>query len=206
MRNGVFTQAYIALIALEGGYANVATDRGGETYRGISRRFWPDWEGWMLVDSLKEPGDSNSDINETLENSGDLAIKVQAFYRKNFWEPLNCDLLPELIAEELFDTAVNQGVGTAAKYLQEAVNLLNLNGKIFKDIKVDGAIGPMSLAAFDAVRISIGNRYGVDRFQRTFIKVLDGLQFERYRSIVERDQSQEVNFFGWVSNRVGNVG
>lgn len=205
MRNGVFTQAYVAMIALEGGYANAATDRGGETYRGISRRFWPEWEGWARVDQLKQPGDSISDINEACENDGNLAIMVQAFYRKNFWEPLNCDKLPEAIAEELFDTAVNQGVRTAGKYFQQATNFLNKNGKTFKDIKEDGAIGPMSLAAFDAVRINY-SKYGAQNFERTFIKVLDGLQFERYKHIVDNDPTQEINFFGWISKRVGNVG
>lgn len=205
MKNGVFIEAYIAMITLEGGYSNHAADRGGETYRGISRKFWPQWEGWARIDQLKEPGDSIADINESCENDGKLAIMVQSFYRTNFWEPLNCDKLPHDVAHELFDTAVNQGVSTAGRYFQESVNFLNRGGSIFKNIKVDGKIGPVTLAAFDAVRI-FHSRYRAQRFVRAFIKCLDGFQFMRYHDITKNDESQEVFFFGWIDKRIGNVG
>jgi len=189
----------------EGGYAHRASDLGGETWRGISRKNWPGWPGWKIIDRLKEPGDSVEDIDATLGLDASLPELVQKFYFKNFWKPLNCDHLPQSIAAELFDTGVNQGVGTAGKYLQKAVNYLNNNGKIFKDITQDGAVGPMTLAAFDAARL-YWSRYGARVFNRTFIKILDGLQFERYASIVEDLPGQEVNFFGWINNRIGNVG
>ena len=37
----------------EGGYANVSGDLGGETYRGISRKNFPSWNGWEIVDEKK---------------------------------------------------------------------------------------------------------------------------------------------------------
>ena len=46
--------------------------------------------------------------------------------------------ISEPVAVELFDTAVNQGVHAAVKYLQGALNLLNANQKIFPDIMKDG--------------------------------------------------------------------
>lgn len=193
------------MLGKEGGYSNRASDLGGETYKGISRVHWPNWAGWPVVDQLKEPGDSVADINQTLDDAPELNMLVQKFYFDHFWQAVGCDKLPADIADEVFDTAVNQGTGTSAKYLQEAVNLLNNNGSIVKDLKVDGVVGPVSLAAFDMVRIHYSRRFGAHVFTKTFIKVLDGLQFERYRDICKRMPGQEVNFFGWINQRIGNA-
>lgn len=191
------------LMAVEGGYSNVATDRGGETYKGISRKHWPDWDGWHLIDEIKTCTTQPTELDRELRVNAELTLAVCEFYLLNFWNPLRADSLPDAIAFELFDTAVNQGLGTAGKYFQEAVNLLNKNATLFKDVAMDGKIGPMSLAAFDAVQMH-WKRYGAQRFVRTFIKILDGLQFERYRSLAERHPDQEYNFYGWISNRIGN--
>ena len=37
----------------ESGYANVSGDLGGETYRGITRKNFPKWDGWKIVDENK---------------------------------------------------------------------------------------------------------------------------------------------------------
>ena len=34
----------------EGGYANMEGDSGGETYKGISRKWFPKWEGLKIID------------------------------------------------------------------------------------------------------------------------------------------------------------
>ena len=201
-----FIRAFETMVGHEGGYSNRASDRGGMTWRGISRKNFPNWEGWKLIDNLIEPGDSDADINATLKLDAKLPELERVFYKENFWDVLKAELLPLTIASELFDTAVNQGAGTAAQYLQEAVNALNNNGSIYKDIKVDGGIGPVTLAAFDAVRIHYATRYGADAFNRTFVKVLDGFQFIRYQHIIVNDPSQEVNYFGWVNKRIGSHG
>ncbi len=46
-----FTQAYNLTSAHEGGYVNDAIDRGGETYRGISRVYHSSWKGWSNIDA-----------------------------------------------------------------------------------------------------------------------------------------------------------
>lgn len=206
MRKGNFITAYIALLAVEGGYSNKASDLGKETYKGISRRNWPNWEGWVIVDALKDVNVSDKENTRLLDDEPRLNGLVQHFYKTEFWDRLYADELPEGIAEELFDTAVNQGLPTASRYLQEAINLLNLNGRVFKDIGEDGKIGPMSKAAFDAVRLYYTKRYGQGLFERNFVKVLDGLQFMKYHDICEARPNQEVNFFGWINQRIDNVG
>ena len=37
----------------EAGWVNNPKDKGGETYRGISRKFNPNWNGWALIDKSK---------------------------------------------------------------------------------------------------------------------------------------------------------
>ncbi|MBW1801582.1 MAG: hypothetical protein JRJ85_12745, partial [Deltaproteobacteria bacterium] len=41
-----FDEAFEKTTAIEGGYVFDPDDAGGETYKGISRRFNPSWGGW----------------------------------------------------------------------------------------------------------------------------------------------------------------
>lgn len=41
----IFEKAYDPVRQWEGGWCNVEGDRGGETYAGIARNFWPGWPG-----------------------------------------------------------------------------------------------------------------------------------------------------------------
>ena len=45
-----FEYAIERLFGLEGGYARHPADPGGETYRGISRRYHPEWSQWADID------------------------------------------------------------------------------------------------------------------------------------------------------------
>jgi len=57
-------------------------------------------------------------------------------YERDYWQPICGDSLPPRLAICVFDTAVNQGIGTAAKLLQSVVGA-----------HVDGIIGPATIAA-----------------------------------------------------------
>src|ERR1035441_4044145 len=48
-----FNAAHQQVMGNEGGYANNPADAGGETYKGIARKFWPQWCGWKYVDGVK---------------------------------------------------------------------------------------------------------------------------------------------------------
>jgi hypothetical protein len=41
-------------LGYEGEWVNDPDDRGGETYRGISRVHWPKWAGWAIIDAEKQ--------------------------------------------------------------------------------------------------------------------------------------------------------
>lgn len=48
-----FNDAFKKLVKTEGSYVCDSDDSGGETYRGISRRYNPKWEGWNIIDTYK---------------------------------------------------------------------------------------------------------------------------------------------------------
>lgn len=168
-------------------------DRGGETYRGIARKFWPTWSGWERIDNYKKMyGDHLIKFISTPEARAALAPDVYDFYKIEFFGRLSlANVHDQEITEEIFDTAVNCGSGTAGKMLQRALNYLNDNGAIFADLVEDGAIGPGTLAAITKVMTRPGGREGL-------LKALRGEQYAHYKGIVQADKGQERFFLGWL--------
>lgn len=195
-----FNLAYKITMAHEGSYSNDSRDRGGETYCGIARNYWPQWIGWALVDEIKH--NAGLKFIQALKEDEELGRLVMKFYNDEFWNRLLCGELDQDIANELFDTAVNQGTGTAWRYLQEALNLLNNNEKHYHDLLVDGKPGAQTLAAYRSymATASMAGRSN-EKNIRTLLKCLNGLQFAKYAEICKNSQSQEVYFYGWL-NRV----
>jgi lysozyme family protein len=112
-----FDEAFKIVIGHEGGYVNHPSDPGGETKFGVCKRAYP-----------------GEDIkNLTLE-------RAQQIYRRDYWDKLHADDLPKQVRFAVFDSAVNSGVGQAAKWLQRAVG-----------VKDDGIIGQGTLAAVRAM-------------------------------------------------------
>lgn len=108
-----FDEAFEIIVGHEGGYSNNPADPGGETKYGISKRAYP-----------------HEDIaNLTLERSKEL-------YRRDYWEKTSCHLMDPGLALIVFDAAINNGPGQAARWLQSALG-----------VTVDGAIGPATRAA-----------------------------------------------------------
>lgn len=188
-----FDIAFEATLQHEGGYAFVKGDNGGETYKGISRKFHPNWDGWVIVDNhksscyLKDPKDKIPHNYIIQDTKMDRAVRT--FYRDAFWVPLQCHRLTSaLLAAELFDTGVNMGQRTAVMILQQAVNLCCAH-YISQSLKEDGVIGPITLRVVNATYIL---------HPKTMLKIMNGLQFMRYISIVKYDESQAKFFRGWM--------
>jgi len=112
-----FDLAFERLIGIEGGYTTGDGDPGGETKWGISKRSYPQLE----IASL------------TREDARDI-------YRRDLWEKHRLGELPESVAFQVFDFAVNSGIETAVRKLQEAAGVAD-----------DGHIGPVTLAAVTAI-------------------------------------------------------
>jgi len=81
--------------------------------------------------------------------------------------------------------------------LQRALNALNRQEKDYQDLSQDGKLGPKTrdaLSKFLRFRGTLG--------ETVILRALNGLQLERYISIVEHREESEVFLFGWISHRV----
>lgn len=178
----IFKISFDRTIGIEGGYSNIASDRGGRTYKGIAERMWPDWPGWVIVNKHEPLKRYQVIASEALDRM------VEDFYRVNFWDMLRLGAIrSQDVADELFDTAVNMGVETAGRFLQQGLNLLNRDQRDYKNLEVDGDIGNNTLG--------IANGFANTP---ALLKTLNGLQFCRYRDICLKDPGQEANFAGWL--------
>jgi len=110
-----FDQAFEQLIGHEGGYVNDPRDPGGETNWGVSKRSYPAVD----IKALTIDG-------------------AKAIYRRDFWDRCRAPDLPPALRFDVFDGAVNSGVGQSVKWVQQAIGAT-----------ADGVLGPLSLAALN---------------------------------------------------------
>ncbi len=193
-----FLTAYHSTISFEGDYSCDPNDAGGETWKGISRRNFPLWQGWKIIDEIRRNTIPGKQFIEALKLDEELEELVVKFYQAVFWNKLNLDATGEhVISAEIFDTAVNQGLNSGGSYFQQALNLLNDNGKYYPDLDVDGDIGENTIKALKAY-MSVPGR-DRDRNVRTLLKMMNGLQFQRYVEICRSNPKQEVWVYGWMN-------
>ena len=140
------------------GYVNIPQDRGGLTKYGIAKN-------------------ANPQVN--VQNL-DLSQAMQVYFN-SYWLPSKCELIPYPIQIMHFDAAVNHGVKTACKMLQESVGAVP-----------DGVIGQVTLG-----KISQTN-------PRAIIDNLNNIRVARFNRIVQRDASQQMFLRGWL-NRAAAV-
>ena len=115
-----FEIAYKRTCKFEGGYVNDDADSGKETYKGISRTANPKWSGWKIIDSCKK----QKGFPKNLDNDQTLQSLVCQCYKENYWNPIWGDKLSnQEVANDLYDTAVNMGVGMSIKLAQRQFKL-----------------------------------------------------------------------------------
>ncbi len=181
-----FKLAFGIVMGIEGGYANDKDDRGGETYKGISRNNFPDWKGWAIIDGHKN---SPAGFEFMLETDIKLPYLVEQFYKTEFWDVLALDhVLHQKIAIELFDTGVNMGTGVAAVFIQDSLNVNNNNAKLYPDVKVDAKIGPVTVGYL--------NKHPRPE---DILKTLNVMQGAKYIEICKRNPKQEKFYRGWLT-------
>ena len=112
-----FNDCFTRLVKHEGGAVNNPADKGGLTNFGISQRSYP--------------GEDIAGL--TLE-------RAKAIYLRDFWGPAGCGAMPDGARLQVFDMAVNSGVGAAVKAVQRAVGTTP-----------DGILGPVTLQALQAM-------------------------------------------------------
>jgi lysozyme family protein len=114
-----FEKAFERTIGHEGSYVWNSQDPGGETKYGISRRSYP------------------------RENISEMTIeRARVIYERDFWVAAKCDEMPDKLAAEVFDAAVNSGIAQASRWLQRSLGVAD-----------DGIIGPVTLSAARACAV-----------------------------------------------------
>lgn len=167
-----------SILAVEGGYVNDPGDSGGETNFGIT------------VAVARQYGYSG----RMRDMPRGLAFDI---YSALYWDKVKADGLLALsaaVCEEVVDTGVNMGTGRAGKFLQRALNVLNKQGSLYRDLTVDGAVGPATINALRA--------YLDSRDEQTLVKALNCLQGAYYITLAERREKDESFVYGWLKNRV----
>lgn len=144
-----FDKCFDIVVGHEGSYSHDSHDPGGETMYGITRRDHPGaWaQGRPTIEQAKE------------------------IYRKQYWVPAGCDILPDGYDLAVFDMAINQGNQPAVMSLQKALG-----------VTIDGKVGPQTagaarvagkegLALFLAERaLRYAQTRGFDRYGRGWLK------------------------------------
>lgn len=105
--------------------SNHKTDRGGLTFCGITRKNYPNWPGWSVIDRGETP---------SLES-------VRQFYREEFWDRLH---LGEITSQAVAGSLLSFHVVTSSK----AATLL---AQAVVGATPDGVIGPKTIAAINAM-------------------------------------------------------
>lgn len=174
----------------EGGYSDHELDPGGKTYRGISRVYWPNWPGWEIIDTESGGLEDESTLRR-------LDRLVQEFYRGEFWTRFQGDKVADLsqeVATELLECSVNLGVHRCVEFLQEALNVLNLNQRAYMDLVVDGLLGPVTL---DRLRLYLDTRPpSRKKAEWRLLKVMNVQQGAHYFNQMKLHPDKE-EFRGW---------
>lgn len=149
------------IIQIEGGYSNDPHDAGGETKYGISKRSYP-----------------NLDIkNLTVEQATEI-------YIRDFWNKNRIgEIADQTTANIVFRFIVHAGASRAVRLLQDSLNTFV---PIVTAIRVDGALGAMTLQAIGSIRPS---------------RLQDSLRVNicrYYLELVLNKPTQEKYFKGWI--------
>lgn len=177
-----FDEAFLKVVGVEGRYSDNPNDSGGATMYGITEAVA---RAYGYMGPMR-----------------DMPLGIaKEIYQLRYWNKLQLDKVASIagarVADELFDTGVNQGTVAAGTYLQRALNALNQRGTMYADVSTDGDVGPMTIAA---LRAYVGRR-GVQG-TTVLLRALNALQGAFYIELTERRSKDEDFLYGWLLNRV----
>lgn len=178
-----FDRAIKPVLVHEGGKVDHPKDPGGRTNEGVTQRVYNAWRR-----------NNNLPLRDVfLLESGER----NAIYRKQYWDAIKGDLLPEGVAYVVFDGAVHSGPKQAVKWLQRAL------GPLYQG-SVDGVIGEQTLQAVRAVNDNDALIYRIVQRRFAFLQALKTWKTfgrgwkRRIDDVLARGQA-------WASGSVGPV-
>ncbi|WP_072387551.1 TIGR02594 family protein [Hyphomicrobium sp. CS1BSMeth3] len=147
-RGDKFDLALRHVLAMEGGWTDDPHDPGGPTNKGITLAVYARERG---IDVTSQ---TLTELKAALRAIPDDLVR--SIYESRYWQPSRCPALRPSLALMHFDASVNHGVGTAARFLQEALG-----------VEIDGEIGPITLGAARTAEPRMAlTRYAAIRRQR----------------------------------------
>lgn len=173
------------IIRSEGGYVDHPSDRGGATKYGITLNTLSSWRGKAV---------SKQDVKDLTE------AEARDIYYQRYVVAPSFDQIFKLDAKvgyELIDAGVLSGPTVPTRWFQRLLNVLNKRGTLYADINVDGALGPKTLATFQAYLRTRGANAST-----VMHRGLNCMQGEYMIAISENRQANEDFTFGWLANRV----
>ena len=166
----------------EGGYVNSKYDRGGETNFGVT------------IATARAYGYQGNMKDLKLET----AVEI---YKNNYWNPLKLDSVKsQLIADKVYDIAVNCGVKRAATWLQTALNTLNRRGLDYETLIVDGQVGNKTITILNFVTDFKRSNINYENVLFKTINILQGIHYINLSNDMTR--SDHMNVIGWIRNRI----
>jgi len=168
-----FIRALEITLKSEGGFIDHPNDSGGPTNMGITIK---------TLSRFRKKEVTKEDVQSLGKD------EAMTIYHELYWLPLRCDKLTQFpVAAAIFDTGVLSGLMVSANKAQIALTTCGYPG-----ITIDGVIGPITIAALNAVS------------PLAFIKAFHRLLMIRISDIVKLHPKNQVFTQGW-ENRVDRL-
>ncbi len=177
-RKADFRVSFKYIMSLEGWYANVDFDKGGETYAGISRKFYPKWLGWQYLDKYKWKNGGKIAWNTHIPDKM-LDFYVQDFYLSLWVSEKWYDVIDQKVANHSIDLRINGTTGI--RIIKKT--LVDLGWKLPVNNNMD---------SITIVLMNKSNKY-------VYLRTLKYRREAFYHSIVKRDSTQRKFLSNWLS-------
>lgn len=157
-----FNTAIGKTLLKEGGakYTETVGDRGGATKYGISQAAYP-----------------NLNIRELTEQ------QARDIYKRDYWDRVCGDRISDqVVAESIFDFAVNAGPRTSSRITQLALG-----------VDPDGIVGQQTISHINTIAT------------KEFLTAFALAKVAYYASICNKDKSQSKFLLGWINRALGGA-
>lgn len=177
---GNFDAAMAVVYRNEGGEVNDPHDRGGHTNMGVTKA--------TLNNAYKRGIVGHSNPSRLTK------AEASKIYHEMFWKPSKAGEMPDPVATVYFDMYVHHGASGGPKLLQRALRGLGHN------VKIDGAVGPQTLAAVKA-------QASTPQGARALANMLCDVRQTRFEEIVAGNSTQRKFLRGWTNrnNRMRKI-